>query len=253
MLTRHTTAVGLAVVLGWLLGVVATALAQTADGGFRIVKPNGPGPHPGVVFVSGCSGFNPSFAAGAYDRVAEQLRSHGYIVVFADYLGRWNLKSCAGASITHADAAKEVVAATAWLRSQPTADPARITALGWSYGGGAVLVALARYTEDQLGFARAIVYYPDCRSVRPWKTASPVLMLLAGEDDVAPGKACRQAAEKSAVPGAVKIVTYPGALHGFDTSELPPRMKYPGGTIGHHPEAAAAAWEEIQRFLRTPK
>jgi dienelactone hydrolase len=51
----------------------------------------------------------------------------------------------------------------------------------------------------------------------------------------------------------MKIVAYPGALHGFDTSELPPKMKYPGGTIGYHPEAAAAAWEEIERFLKSPK
>ena len=241
--------VGLVAGLGVLLVSVASGFGQSSERGHRIYRPDGPGPHPGVVFVSGCSGFAPSFAPGAYARVAEQLRSHGHVVVFADYLGRWNLKSCAGAPITHVDAAKELLTATAWLRSQPSVDQGRITALGWSYGGGAVLVALARYTETELGFSRAIVYYPDCRTVRPWTLKVPVLMLIAGEDDVAPGKPCQQAAEKSAGPGVIKTVVYSGALHGFDVKELPPRMKGPAGSLGYHPQAAEAAWEEIVRFL----
>lgn len=252
MRARYAT-VGIVGGIGWLLVSVASGMAQTSDGGYRTFRPDGPGPHPAVIFVSGCSGFAPSFAPGAYERVAEQLRGQGHMVVFADYLGRWNLKSCAGAPITHADAAKELVAATTWLKSQPSIDQARITALGWSYGGGAVLVALVRYTEEQLGFTRAVVYYPDCRTVRPWRIKVPVLMLLAGEDDVAPGKPCRQAAENSVAPDVVKIVVYPGALHGFDVPDLPPRMKYPAGTLGYHPQAAAAAWEEIQRFLQSSK
>jgi dienelactone hydrolase len=51
----------------------------------------------------------------------------------------------------------------------------------------------------------------------------------------------------------VKIVVYPGAQHGFDVSELPPKMQYPAGTLGYHPQAAAAAWEEMQRFLQPAK
>ena len=246
------TAVGIAGGIGLLFVCVSVSRAQTSDGGYRTFRPDSPGPYPAVIFVSGCSGVAPSFAPGAYERVAEQLRVQGNMVVFADYLGRWGLKSC-GPSLTHADAAKELVTVAAWLKTQPAVDQTRITALGWSYGGGAALVALSRYTEEQLVFTRAVVYYPDCRTVRPWKIRMPVLMLLAGDDDVAPGKPCRQATEKGAAPDAVKIVVYPGALHGFDVPDLPLRMKYPGGTIGYHPQAAAAAWEEIQRFLQFPK
>jgi dienelactone hydrolase len=227
--------------IGLLLLCAASAPAHTPGGDYRSFKPDGPGPHPAVVFVSGCSGFAPSFAPRVYERVAEQIRSQGHMVVFADYLGRWNLKSCAGASITHADAAKELVAVATWLKSQPSIDPARMTALGWSYGGGAVLVALGRYTQEQLGFSRAFVYYPDCRSVQPWKIATPVLMLLAAEDDVAPGKPCEASAKKSAAPEAIRIVWYPGAYHAFDVSELPPKTRGPAGTIGYHAQAAAAA------------
>jgi dienelactone hydrolase len=244
------TRVRIGVVIGVLLVSLGTAAAQSPDGGYRSFKPDGAGPHPAVVFVSGCSGFAPSFAPGVYERVAEQLRGQGYMVAFADYLGRWNLKNCAGGSITHADAAKELVKAATWLKSQPSIDPKRIAALGWSYGGGAVLVALDRYTDEQRGFSRAVVYYPDCRSVRPWTTATPVLMLLGAEDDVAPGKPCEASAKKSAAPEAVKIVWYPGAYHAFDVSELPPKTRGPWGTMGYQAEAARAAWEEVQQFLK---
>ena len=175
------------------------------------------------------------------------------MVLFADYFGRRGLTSCASAAITHAEAGKDVVAAALWLKSQASVDQARIMVIGWSFGGGAVLVALASHSEEQLGFSRAVVYYPVCRNVREWKTATPVLMLLAGDDDVAPGKACQEAAQGSGKPDAVKIVVYSGAQHGFDVSELPPKMKYGFGTIGYQPQAAAAAWAETERFLKAAR
>ena len=78
-------------------------------------------------------------------------------------------------------------------------------------------------------------------------------MLLAGEDTVARHERCKDAVQGSATPIVVKIVIYPDALHCFDMSELPPRTFYEFGTIGYHPQAAAAAWEEIEKFLQPAK
>lgn len=77
----------------------------------------------------------------------------------------------------------------------------------------------------------------------------PALILLAGEDNVNPNTECQEAAKKSAIPDAVKIAIYPGAQHAFDMSELPPKMNYAFGTLGYHPQANAAAWEEIDAFF----
>jgi dienelactone hydrolase len=236
---------GLSVLVVWL----STAFAQTADGGYRVFRPDGAGPHAAVAFVSGCSGFAPALAPKAYERVAAQLRQGGYVVLFVDYLGRRSARNCSVGPVTEGDAAKDLAAAVAWLRAQPSVDPARISALGWAYGGGAVLVALADYTAEELGIARAVVYYPICRAVRPWKVATPVLMLLAGDDQVAPPAACRTAAQQSVAPDTVKTVTYHGALHAFDVSDLPTEIFGLGGLMGHNPKAAAAAWQEIQQFL----
>lgn len=244
-------ALGIAACIALMFVSASHAVAQTADSGYKIFRPDEPGPHPAVVFLSGCSGFAPSHAPKHYERVAEQFRGKGYVVIFADYIGRRGLTNCMG--VTHSEAAKDLVAAVAWLKSKPSIDPTRITALGWSYGGGAVLRALSEYTTEQLVFSRAIVYFPDCRNVSPWKTKVPVLMLLAGEDNVNPNMACQEAAKKNAIPDAVKIVVYSGAQHAFDMSELPPKMNYSFGTLGYHPQATMAAWEEIERFLQSAR
>jgi dienelactone hydrolase len=230
------------------LGTNGLASAQTPD--YRTFQPHGAGPHPAVVFASGCSGFTPSVAPKAYERAAERLRDQGYLVLFADYLGRRGLESCATGRISLSDAGKDIVAASRWLTAQPFVDPARISAIGWSYGGGAVLAALGEHDQDHLSFSRAVVYYPVCRSIRPWKNATPILMLLAGADDVVSGEACEEVVKNSAMPNVVKIVLYSGAQHAFDVSELPAKMTYRFGTIGYHPKAAAAAQQEIERFLK---
>jgi dienelactone hydrolase len=232
-----------------LLLSVSSSFSQTPDARYRTFRPDAPGPHPAVVFVSGCDGFAPSIAPTLYERRAEHLRAEGHFVIFADYLGRRGLKTCAG-PVTHEDAARDVVSAAAWLRSQAAVDPARITAMGWSYGGRAVLVALAKHTETQSIFSRAVVYYPDCRALEPWKSTLPVLMLLGGADDMTPARLCQEAAKKVAAPAAVKIVVYPGALHAFDVPELPAKMRYGFSTIGYHPDAAASARKEVEQFLR---
>ena len=236
----------LTVILLW----APTGVAQSSEGGYRVYRPQGTEPYPAVALVSGCSGFAPVGARTFYEGVAEKLRGQGYFVMFVDYLGRRGLQNCGkGPTVTQAEAAKDLVTAVTWLRSREFIDTARISALGWSYGGGAVLVALADHTEEQLGLSRAIVYYPICRAVQPWRVATPVLMLLAGDDEVAPGRACQAAVEKSAVPDRVKTVTYHGALHAFDVAQIPEGTRGPSGVMGYNAQAAAAAWMEVVRFL----
>lgn len=241
--TSSVLSTGLALLLS-----ASFSFAQAPAASYRTFRPDTPGPHPAVIFLSGCDGLAPSFAPTLYERRAQHLRALGYLVIFADYLGRRGVKTCAG-PVTHDDAARDLIAAAAWLKSQKTVDPSRITAMGWSYGGRAVLLALAKRPEGQWPFARAVVYYPDCRALEPWKAPLPVLMLLGGDDDMTPATLCQEAAKRVAVPTAVKIVVYPGAFHAFDVQELPAKMRYGFGTIGYQPEAAASARKEVEQFL----
>ena len=187
-----------------------------------------------------------------YERRAERLRALGHVVIFVDYLGRRGLKTCAG-PVTHDDAARDLLLAGAWLRSQTPVDRARITAMGWSYGARAVLVALTKVTGSNSAFSRAVVYYPDCRALQPWNVPVPVLMLLGGDDDMTPAKLCEEAVTRQASPAAVRIVVYPGARHAFDVPELPAKMQLGFATIGYHPQAAAAAQKETEQFLQAAR
>jgi dienelactone hydrolase len=227
------------------------AFAQAPGSPYRTFRPDGPGPHPAVVFAAGCEGFAPAMAPTVYERRAEHLRARGHFVVFVDSLGRRGLKTCA-VGITHAEVARDLAAAAASLRSEPTVDPSRISAMGWSYGGRAVLMALAA-PGGAPAFSRAVVFYPDCRGLDPWRAALPVLMLLGGDDDMTPTALCQEVARKVADPAALKVVVYPGARHAFDVPGLPPKMPYGFASIGYDPRAAASAQNEVDQFLRAPR
>ena len=236
--------------LGLVLLCASRVSAQTVDGGYRTFQPEGPGPHPAAIIVPGCSG---SSWSDEYVRLAEELRLQGYGVVFADYLGRRSLKVCDGGAVTQSEAGKDIVAAANWLSSRPSVDPTRIAVFAWSYGGGAVLTALAEHSQEQLVFSSAILYYPECRTARPWKVRIRVLMMFGSEDVVAPAKPCQQVTTASGMNDSVRIVMYPDAYHGFDNSKLPAKTTYRFGTIGFNPEAARASREEIGKFLASTK
>ena len=67
--------------LSFLALWVSTSFAQVPGDGYRVFRPDGAGPHPAVAFVAGCSGFSPVGARKFYERVAEKLRSQGYVVL----------------------------------------------------------------------------------------------------------------------------------------------------------------------------
>jgi dienelactone hydrolase len=229
----------------------SSALAQAVDGGFRVFRPDGTGPHPAVILLPGCFGMTPDYAPKAFERRSEEFRARGFVVVWADYLGRRNLKSCR--EISKAEAGRDAVAAAAWLKAQPSVDPKRIAAMGWTFGGGSVLQALSDHRATELGFTRAIVFYPNCAAVGPWPSSIPVLVLQADSDNVAPNDMCKFAFDNPSVKKNIKVIKYPGTYHGFDIPELPAKHDYAFGTMGYHSGAAAAASEEVLRFLGAMK
>lgn len=230
-----------------VLALTATAAAQGRE--YRTFRPEGAGPFPAVMFVSGCSGFTPSIAPNAYTRFAEQLRQQGYLVIFVDYLTPRGLTSCRG-RVSIDEVSRDILTALSHVRSRPFVDASRIAVIGWSWGGGGTLAALATLRSDEPASFRAAVFYPYCRGLTPWMAKVPVLMLLGGLDEVTPAQECQGVVKRLATGTPVEVRLYPEARHGFDADELPPMTTYPGGVIGHHPSSAAAARQEIERFLQ---
>jgi dienelactone hydrolase len=213
---------------------------------YRMLSPSGAAPHPAVLLVPGCSGFAAVNGVNLFDERAGELQAAGYVVVLVDYLGRFS--NCG--HVSHAQVGEDILEAAAWTRAQAGVDPDRISVIGWSYGGGGVLAALRAMASGAPMFAKAVMYYPDCRGEEPWSVASvSALMLMGASDDVARPAVCDPVVE-GAPPNTLRAVSYPDAVHGFDVRGLPERTKYPFGMLGYNAEAANASWTSVLDFLK---
>ena len=213
-----------------------------------MLLPSGDAPHSAVLLVPGCSGFVATNGVDPYDERADELQAAGYVVVFVDYIGRRSMSNCA--HITKTEVGADILEAASWARAQAGVDPGRISVIGWSFGGGGVLAALAAMSPGLPTFAKAAMYYPDCRGARPWSAAGiSALMLLGAVDDVALPALC-DTVVKGAPPNSLRTIVYPDARHAFDFPNLPERVEQPFGTIGYNAEAARASWATVLDFLR---
>jgi len=268
--------------LGCML-VSATAVAQEVvhfpslddqhtmlDG--YLYRAEGSGPHPAIVGLHGCSGmFFQNRISLLEFAWAYLFNRRGYDVLLVDSFGpRHHGEMCSitgfDLDIYHARP-KDAYGALAWLQAQDDVRPDRIAALGWSQGGGTVLMSIGEPsrgrpdTMTQPDFRAAVAFYPAaCRDDREppgWKTSIP-LLVLQGEADVwTPAEPC-----KAFIAGAVargtpaEIVLYPGAYHAFDAPnlakrELPDYRTRAGVVpiIATDPAARANALQRVPEFL----
>jgi len=218
-----------------------------ADEPFRSLAPQGTTPHPAVLLVPGCSGFTAANGINHYEDRAADLQSAGYVVVFVDYLKKRMQTNCA--HIFFNEVADDILQAATWARQQSSIDGSRIAVIGWSYGGGGVLAALKTMPAGP-PIAKAVMYYPVCRGAAPWRAAVAGLMLLGAKDDIADPTLCKPVT--AGVPNdRLRVITYPGAHHGFDTRGLPEQANHSGAPI-YDPQAAKASWAEVMDFLSSP-
>jgi len=238
-----------------------------------LFRPPGAGPHPAVIGLHGCSGMMtrdggilPIEFAWAY-----RLNAEGYSVLLVDSFGprqHGEMCSITGFNLSiYYDRPKDAYGALAWLQAQPDIRPDRIAALGWSQGGGVVLLSIGNHSLGRPAamtspdFRAAVAFYPaSCRLDREpadWTTAIP-LLVLQGETDVwTPAASCQAFLGAAAARGAkVEMKVYPGAYHAFDAPnvtirELPKYVTRAGVVpiVGTDPAARADALQQVPAFL----
>ena len=208
----------------------------------RISSPDGDGPFPAVVQAPGCSGF--VRGRGMYNPAKQYLLGMGYVVVRADYFKARGKSVCDGGAVTTDEAAADLKLVVEHVKSLPYVDKDRVVAMGWSFGGGAVLLA---ESQGDLAVNRIVAFYPTCHQVKQWQSETPTLVQTGEADTIAPPLDCERLFSGS--PSAT-FKTYPDAYHAFDNALLPAkRESRHGGLSGHNPEATKAAWAEIENFL----
>jgi dienelactone hydrolase len=236
-----------AIVFAAMLAMLLLHNRALAEESYRVLSPPDGARHPAVLLVPGCSGFAASNGVNLYDERAHELQAAGYVVVFVDYVGRRGLTNCG--HVSRAEVGQDILEAAAWIRGQDGVDTDRVSAIGWSYGGGGILAALASMPAGPSPIAKAAMYYPDCRGAQRWSASGvSALILIGAKDDVAVPALCDKAEGPS-----LRTIIYPDAYHAFDSRGLPERAEYPFGTLGYSAEAAKASWAAVLDFIREPK
>ena len=146
-----------------------------------LYRPDGSGRFPAMVVLHHCGGRSNDVLSWA-----AWLRGEGYVALAIDSFTPRGIKNCAqGGQPTMSEFAKDAAGALAYLRSLPFVDPKRIGVVGWSYGGGAALIA-ARAASDWLfdpgpgGFRAAVAFYPNCSQIGADTNIPPAAALRGG-------------------------------------------------------------------------
>lgn len=207
------------------------------------------GPRPAVIVVHDFWGLN------AYaKRRADQLAAMGYTAFAADLYG-------GGRVGKHPDDAKAMMsevranvatwrgranAALETLRKQPEADPARVAAIGYCFGGATVLHML--YGGADL---KAIVSFhgalPVPESTKDISKNAGILILHGADDPhVTPENVqqLKKALDSGKIP--YTFIAYPGAVHGFTVKEA---GDDPSKGAAYNAEADRKSWDEMTRFF----
>jgi dienelactone hydrolase len=262
-----------------VFGIVALALLFAApasadllrkpdlskDGAWKLYLklPEGPGPHPLVVFFPGCDGW------GAWERHSSErhrlvLAAQGWAVAELDLLGARDIDSiCSDDALLGGlrdDAVRAATEAALELGAREDIDETRLVFMGQSFGGSAALDLASAHRRKLAGvervFAAIVPYYPYCYDRYGMGTVAdfdvPVLVLGGELDTWTPVSRClalaeAQAARENPTPFVVEI--YPGAYHSFDL-DLMPRYEmqgYKGMEIVEGNEAQAKASRERYR------
>lgn len=238
-------------------GVGAAAIAGTYRSPVSAV------PAPAAVLLHGCGGIGQNHL-----RMAERLQQLGYAALLPDSFGARRISdACTRNWPTPADAeqrAHDIDAAVDWLAGRREIAADRIAVIGYSYGGGVLLMrALESRTPPR--WRAAIAVYPDCaladRGHVPVVLRRPMLWALAELDDWTPVWQCTALLERLGADRAqIEVQQYAGAHHSFDAVGLSVRYLAAAGNrskpqgccgahYGHHPAAWRQFTLDVERFL----
>jgi dienelactone hydrolase len=213
-------------------GVVGTDVEYDADGtlcrGYLAVPAEVQGPVPGVLVVHDWFGVTDSTRMRC-----DMLARLGYAALAADVYGADVRPTSADAAhVAHSYYGDQALWRTRLsagfdrLQAEPAADPERLAAIGYCFGGASVL-QLARSGAD----LRAVVSFHGGLSTGPEGEAQRIraklLVLTGAADPVVPDDAVHALQDelRSAPDVDWQVVTYSGAMHAFTvpTANAPDR------------------------------
>jgi dienelactone hydrolase len=275
-----------------LLSAAATAAAAqesvhftSLDGATNLIahlsRPAGDAPVPALVMMHGCSGLltKSGRIMPMYRAWMRALVVQGYAVLAVDSASSRGFGQTCSASPDRItmwrDRPKDAYAALQYLQAQPFVQADRVGLMGWSQGGGVVLLSIneasiGRPAGLAQGFRAAVSLYPGACSDRlqskpftkvapqSWTTPVPLLVLMGDADTWTPLAPCADfIASAKARGNPVELKSYPLALHAFDAPDTPrrelPEYRSDDGAvpvIGTDRAARSDAFARVLEFLK---
>ena len=211
-----------------------------------LTRPQGKGPFPAIVMLSGGRGFY-----DAHSKWIQRFVSLGYVALQVDTLSSRGLSDIFGPFglvVSPWDAAQDAYDAKTYLSGIPFVNSKRIALIGWAFGGYAVLTAIdpsIRIENRGSPFKAAIAFYPLCR--QPLTGFNAPLLILHGElDDWHPASQCR-IVKGGKGKQVIIMKIYPGAYMCFDMEGMDKTDS--GHRLLYDPVATADAVEQVRKFL----
>ncbi len=209
----------------------------------NLTKPDGDGPFPAVIMMHGCDGEKPYF-----DPWEARIREWGFVVLRVDSLSPRNDTTFCDKGFMAIERAQDAYDAKAYLAQHSFVDKRKISLIGWSHGGKAVLYAVddnIRIKERGLPFQCAVAIYPFCNNIHSLN--APLLVLTGEKDDWCPSWMCENFIHDNMSQHEVKIKIYEDALHGFDLEGVD--KIFLGHKLKYNPEIAEDAILKVKRFF----
>jgi carboxymethylenebutenolidase len=204
-----------------------------------LYTPQGKGPFPALVVIHEWWGLN-----DWVKEEASKLADQGYVALAIDlYRGKVATTPDEAHQIMRGvpedRANRDLLAATAYLRSQKNIDPARIGSIGWCMGGGYSLnLAIA---DPKL--KAAVINYGHLASddATLKKINAAILGIFGGQDKGIPAADVKKfESQLKALGKTVDIHIFPDAGHAFEN---------PNNKQGYRADDAAEAWKLTTAFL----
>ncbi|HVZ16199.1 MAG TPA: dienelactone hydrolase family protein [Terriglobales bacterium] len=204
-----------------------------------LYEPGGNGPFPAIVVIHEWWGLN--------DWVKEQaskLADEGYVTLAID-LYRGQVATTPEEAhelmrgVPEDRATRDLLAASAYLRSLKNVKPDKIASIGWCMGGGYSL----DLAVNDLKLAADVINYGHLATEPETlkKINAPILGIFGGQDKGIPPESVNQFADQLKKLGkTVEIKIYPDAGHAFEN---------PNNKAGYRSEDAADAWQRTVKFL----
>ncbi len=235
--------------------VTLTHLSAPAGGSKRLtghlVRPDGPGPWPGVVVAHEVMGANDEML-----RQARRLASAGYLILMPDLYTDGGARRCLiptmrAALSGHGRAYQDIAAARTYLVDDPDCTGA-VGIIGFCMGGSFALMgagsgifdaASANYGQLPKDMDQALA------------DACPIVASYGGRDRPLKGAAAKLESALDRLGVVHDVKEYPQAGHAFlNDEQFGPRLLHPLYRVagfGPVPEASVDAWLRIEAFFDT--